>query len=340
MSRAAETDPILLRPIETANLRIRGNIILAPMAGWSDAPFRSICLDWGAAMGFTEIVSSEALIRNNQKTLRLLARGPGEKQLGVQIFSSSPEAAAGSLAAINPINPDVVDLNCGCSIPKILKSGCGAALLRTPGKIEEIVRAMCAATHIPVSVKLRSGWDRDSINYLTAAEAAAEGGAAMVTLHPRTRSELFSGRAEWDHIRILKTHMSLPILGSGDLFTARDVRSMLEETACDGVMIGRGAMGNPFIFNQVAGLLRRGREPRPPSLALRQDTALRQLERAALLKGEAVACREMRKHMSAYTRGMPGSAVLRRDLTQAVSLQEYRAIIERYLCIRSSTSAA
>ena len=331
MIRAIERKSNLLKPITLPKLKIAGNIFLAPMAGWSDASFRSICIDWGACFTYSEMVSAEALIRHSPKTLALLLRAENEEQLGIQIFVSNPVSAASCMAELRRFNPSVVDLNCGCSIPKIIKSGAGAALMQDPDKIREIVRALCRESDSPVTVKLRSGWDRDSINYIQTGLAAVEGGAAMITLHPRTRSQMFTGRADWEHIQIMKSRLDVPVIGSGDLFSGGDIRDLLEQTGCDGVMLGRGALGNPFIFKEIRELLREGGHgcDAPPSLRL--ETALKQLRLAIKIKGEYQACREMRKHFVAYSKGLPGSAVLRKKITQGNSLREYTDIITEYL---------
>jgi nifR3 family TIM-barrel protein len=203
--------------------------------------------------------------------------------------------------------------------------------MRDPEKIGEIIRAMKNTTDAPVTVKLRSGWDSGSLNYMQSAQAAAEGGAALITLHPRTRSQLFGGKAHWNHIRDLKKALDIPVIGSGDLFSGPDVRSMFRETGCDGVMLARGALGNPFIFREILDLSSNGSSAAvyPPDIRLR--TALKQLRLAVRIKGENKACKEMRKHMCAYSKGFPASAALRNRLVRAGSLSEYEQIISEYL---------
>jgi nifR3 family TIM-barrel protein len=222
-----------------------------------------------------------------------------------------------------------LDLNCGCSVPKILKSGAGAALLRDPQRIADILQAMRQESDSPVTVKIRSGWDRDSVNYLQVAEKAWEGGASMVSLHPRTRADRFAGKADWSHIADLKRRMPIPVAGSGDLFRPEDIRNMLMQTGCDAAMVARGAMGNPFIFTSTRRLLTDGATAAPFSPSLRLDTALRQLELAIRYKGEAVACREARKYFSAYVKGLHGAAAFRRRFTRAASFSEYQNLAEQ-----------
>lgn len=299
------------------------------MAGYTDAAFRAVCADWGAVMCFAEMVSAEALSRGSPKTLRLLDRAEDEKLVGFQIFASNPAAAAKAVKAISVLEPDIIDLNCGCSVPKVLKTGCGAALMRNPALIGEIVAAMRGATDIPVSVKLRSGWDASEMTYLAAAQSAVAAGASAAALHPRTRAQGFSGKSDWGHIAELKRSIPVPVMGSGDLFTARDCVRMLEETGCDGLLVARGALGNPFIFRDARMLLE-GTEPPPVSAADRLSTALKHLRLLIGIKGEAVACREMRKHFVSYTKGLEGGAALRQRIVTAKSFSEYERIVAGY----------
>lgn len=320
----------ILKDIELSNLTLRGNILLAPMAGYSDAAFRSLCVDYGASLCFTEMISAEALSRGSLKTLELLKRAENEILLGAQIFAARPYTAARAVRIISGYNPELIDLNCGCSVPKILKSRCGAFLLKSPFLIKEIVHAMRQETDACVSVKLRSGWDHESINYIAAAEAALEGGACLVSLHPRTRAQGFRETASLSHIRELKEKIEAPVIGSGDLYCAEDALKMLSETSCDGVMFARGALGNPFIFAQTRALFR-GRHCPAPTAEEKLSTALRQLSLAVQMYGEARACREMRKHFCAYTKGLPGGSGLRRRIVHAASQVEYQRLVDEHL---------
>ncbi len=321
----------LLKPIELPGLHIPGNIFLAPMAGYTDAAFRSLCLEQGASLAFTEMMSAEGLARGSRKTLELARRAENEELWAVQIFASEPNSAAAAVRALEPLRPSLYDLNCGCSVPKVLKVGAGAALLRDPRRIREILQAMRGETGAPLSVKLRSGWDPDSLNYLEAAELAQEGGASLACLHPRTRSQGFSGTADWSHVARLKRHSSLTVFGSGDLFGAEQAAVLMDETGCDGVMFARGAIGNPFIFAQALALFR-GLPPLPsPEAGVRLAAALEQLARAVALHGERRACRQMRKHFCAYSRGIPGGAQLRSRAVRAERLEDYRQLVEDFL---------
>jgi tRNA-dihydrouridine synthase B len=313
------------------SLTVPGNVWLAPMAGYTDAAFRSVCARHGASLCFAEMVSADALSRDNGTTFRLLARAPQESLIGYQIFASSAAAAGAAVKRIAPRAPALIDLNCGCSVPKVLKAGCGAVLLSSPPLIGAMVAAMQAETDIPISVKLRSGRDSSSLNFLDCAEAAWSSGASLVTLHPRTRAQGFSGKSEWDHIRRLKEACPVPVFGSGDLFTAADCASMLERTGCDGVMLARGCLGNPFLFREAEALLS-GREDAPAiDERVKLETAMEHLRMLALAAGEQKACRDMRKHFVAYTKGMPGGSLLRQSVVTAETIAEYQDIVESYL---------
>ncbi len=323
----------LLEPIALGSTQVPHRIWLAPMAGYTDAPFRQLCAEQGAALCFAEMASAEAIYRGSDKTLRLLARFPGEQLLGAQIFASGPRPAASATRAISAGGPAgrpaVVDLNCGCSVPKVLKGGCGAALLRSPALLGAIVRAMRSETDLPVSVKLRLGWDGASLTFLECAAEAVAAGAALVTLHPRTRAEGFRGRARWGEIARLKAAVSVPVFGSGDLMSPEDCLAMQEQTGIDGVMIARGAVGNPFIF---AATLALGRgEAFAAAPAERLAAAIRHLEMAAAIRGEPVACREMRKHFVAYSRGLVGGAALRQEVVHAETISRYRELVDGFL---------
>jgi tRNA-dihydrouridine synthase B len=328
-----DTNKNLFHPVGLPGFTIPGNLFLAPLAGISDRSFRRICLEHGAPFTFTEMISGEALARGNGKTIELLRPAEGEEQLGVQVFLSNPDQATRALEPILQSKPSLIDLNCGCPVPKVVKTGAGAALMRNPEKIREIVAALVGGTDIPVSVKLRTGWDHNELTYLEAAEAAIKAGAVMVTLHGRTRSQGYSGYADWSCIKNLVNAVSVPVIGNGDAFTAEATVRMLKETGCAGVMFARGAMGNPRLFSDAIALMTRGILPPPPSVTAVMETALRHLRYAVEDKGELAACREMRKQMAYYTKGLPGSALLRSTLVQCNTVEEYEKTIAAYLAL-------
>jgi tRNA-dihydrouridine synthase B len=273
------------------------------------------------------MVSAEGVVRDNAKTLELLQRGENESLFAVQIFASDPRTAAEAVRKLNRYGPDLYDLNCGCSVPKVLKSGSGAALLRSPEKIGVLVAAMRGQTDVPVTVKLRSGWDHSSINYLDCAQAAERSGAAMICLHPRTRSQGFSGHLRRSELNELKLHCSVPVIGSGDLFTPENAVEVFRHTGCDALMFARGALGNPFIFKAAKQKLS-GEDPAAaPTGPDRLKTALEQLELTVKFKGESRACKEMRKHFCYYSKGMRRGAEFRARAVHAERVEDYMNLV-------------
>ncbi len=322
----------LYHPLRIGTAETGGNIFLAPLAGYTDRAFRSVCAEMGADLTYTEMVSCEALTRNSEKTEGLLLQAEAEKVYAVQVFAGNAETAGRAVQMVNAYKPLLIDLNCGCPVPKIIKSGAGAALMQAPDKVAEIVKAMKDNTDYPVTVKIRTGWDANSLNYLKVAEKAVIAGASLVCMHARTRSQGYGGTADWTHLKNLKTHLGdLPVLGSGDLFSPQAVKAMLEETGLDGVMLARGAIGNPFLFRETRAYLQTGEIPSSPTPAEKMETAFRQLELAVNYKNETIAVKEMKKQMCAYTKGLPGSSEIRNKVVQADSFAAYKEIIQHYL---------
>ena len=306
-----------------------GNLFLAPVAGYSDAAFRSVCARLGCDLAYTEMVSSEALIRGHRGTLPLLQRGEAESIYAVQIFGANPVSLARAAELLGPYHPAIVDINCGCPVPKIVRAGAGSALLRNPALLGEVVRAVISASPAPVTVKIRLGWDEGSVNYLETAGAAVEAGAAAVTLHARTRAQGYSGKADWGALARLKAALSVPVFGSGDAFSAEDARRMLAETGVDGVMFARGAVGNPFVFRQARALLE-GRESGEPSAGERAAAAREHLSLAIGYLGERTACVEFRKQLCAYTKGTRGGAELRAAAVKASTAADYEEVFKAW----------
>jgi nifR3 family TIM-barrel protein len=321
----------LYRPVAIGSLVLGGNLFLAPVAGYSDRAFRSVCKDQGADFTYTEMVSSEALTRNMERTKPLLIRAENEARYGVQLFGSNPDTMYRAALLLAPWQPDLVDINCGCPVPKVVKTGAGSALMRRPELLGRIVEAVVRAArealdNVPVTVKLRSGWDAASPNYRECGRAAVEAGAALVGLHPRSKAQGYSGSSDWAHIADLASRLPVPVAGSGDLFSPEDAARMLRETGCAAVMFARGALGNPFVFAATRALLA-GKDQQTPSPREKLETAFRQLQLLARDRGEQNACREMRKQFCAYTRGMDKGAALRGKLVNADSIEDYRLII-------------
>ncbi|MDR3171127.1 MAG: tRNA dihydrouridine synthase DusB [Treponema sp.] len=325
----------LFHPIRIRSLVIPGNLFLAPVAGYTDRAFRSLCAEQGADFSFTELVSSEALVRGGVKTDALLRRGEEEQRYAVQLFGADPLVMYRAASLLLPYAPEAVDINCGCPVPKVVKAGAGSGLMRNPALLGRVVEAVLRASReflaeVPVTVKLRSGWDASSLNYRECAEAAVQAGAALVSLHARTRAQGYEGRSDWSHIADLASRLEVPVVGSGDLFCPEDAEQMLRETGCAAVMFARGAMGNPFIFAQTRSLLCTGAYSAPLAVD-RIRLGFRHLVMLASNLGEGVACREMRKQFCAYTKGMAGGAPLRNRLVHAETVAEYRALLQDYL---------
>jgi nifR3 family TIM-barrel protein len=337
----------LYHPVKFGSLELPGNLFLAPVAGYTDRAFRSLCIEQGACFSFTELISSEALYRNHGKyglgdlksdavyevstAANLVRRAANEKRYAIQLFGGESESIYKAAVLLAPLKPDALDINAGCPVPKVVKNGAGSALMKEPSKLGRIVEAAVRASReslggIPVTVKIRSGWDSKTINYNECARIAVEAGASMVTLHPRTRAQNYGGKSDWSHIADLVTRISVPVTGSGDLYTPEDARQMLQETGCAAVMFARGAMGNPFIFSAVRSLLETGAWNSAPFSA-RIEAAMRHLEMLAADIGERTACLEMRKQFCAYTKGITGGAVLRDKVVHASTIEEYRNIL-------------
>ena len=321
----------LFHSVKIGNVIIPGNLFLAPLAGFTDKAFRSICISHGASFTFTEMVSAEALARNSEKTRMLMERAENEKFLGIQIFLPDADTAKRAMPELLKANPTIIDINCGCPVPKVIKNGAGSALMQTPNIIEEIIKTISGETDIPVTVKFRTGWDLNSVNYLNFAESAIKGGASLLTMHGRTRSQGYSGEADWESIKKLKLEFDIPVFGSGNIFSPEDAKRMLETTGVDGVFFARGAMGNPFIFEQTKQVLKGSRESLPDSMDIKIKTAWEHLSLTAYYKGEKTACREMKKQLCSYTKGQEGSAALRNRIVRAETLEEYREIFKEYL---------
>ena len=309
---------------------VSGNLFLAPMAGYTDAAWRGFATKWGADLCYTEMVSCEALSRDSSKTMDMMHKAEEEKQYAIQIFVSNPDTAVRALPCVLSQKPTVIDINCGCPVPKVLKGGCGAALGRNPDLMYKIVKALTDNTDVPITVKIRSGWDKNSINFLEAADAASQAGAAAVTLHPRTRSQDYAGRADWPLIKKLKEHIDIPVIASGDMFSPEAVRDVLETTGCDGVMVARGAVGCPEIFQYAKELLTTGSYTKI-SQSQKLENAMEHFARSVQYIGEERACKEMKKHLCCYTKGLPGSAEIRGRIVFCTSADEYLEILKEFM---------
>lgn len=324
----------LYHPVSIGSVSIGGNLFLAPLAGYTDRAFRSICIDRGASFTYTEMVSAEGLARNSGNTERLMHRAENEDLLGIQIFMNEASVAERCMPLLLAYRPTVIDINCGCPVPKVVKTGAGSALLQFPEKIHQIVSTIKGCCDVPVSVKIRLGWDARSINYRETTDAALSAKADMITMHARTKSMGYSGTADWQALADLKQYVAsraphVPVFGSGDLFSAEAARRMLLDTKVDGVMFARGAMGNPFIFTDTIRLLTEGVQDKAASTRERTTAMLRQLHLMGEDIGERLACREMRKHATSYLKGLPHASQAKQELVHAATFAEYEAVCSR-----------
>ncbi|MFZ3209234.1 MAG: tRNA dihydrouridine synthase DusB [Geobacteraceae bacterium] len=297
------------KPLAIGALTLSNNLFLAPMAGITNVPMRLLARECGASLCFTEMVSVNGLVREGEKSLELIRSPPDDRPLGIQIFGDDPQLLAEGSRMVAGYG-ELIDINMGCPVKKVVNSGAGSALLRDPAKIGEIIRSVRQATNLPLTIKIRTGWGAEDQGFLEIGRIAEAEGCDAITLHPRSRSQMFEGSADWSKIAALKGAIGIPVIGSGDLFTAESAVAMLRETGCDGVMFARGALGNPWIFRETLALLA-GREIVSPSPEERLAMSLRHLELFVLIVGERVALREMRKHLSWYARKAPGAARFR-----------------------------
>ncbi len=302
-------------------LLLANNIWLAPMAGISNLPYRRLMKAYGAGLVFTEMISANGLTRGGKQTLELLASTRDERPLGVQLFGEDPALLAEATVLAQEY-ADLIDINLGCPVKKVVRSGAGSALLRDPPRIAAIVAAVRRATDLPLTVKIRSGWSLQSINYLETAHLAEAEGADAVTLHPRTRCQGFCGHSDWEHLRKLKETLRIPVIGSGDIYTADDALRMLRQTGCDAVMIGRGGYGNPWLIRDLKAWFDGGPTPPAPSPVDRMEVAFRHLRLHLETFGPRKTLLDMRKHLCWYSRGLAEAATYRAAINHAQSLAE------------------
>jgi len=314
--------------LQIGGLRLANPVVAAPMAGVTDRAFRIIARRFGCGLAYTEMVSDQALLYGNRKTLAILNREGESGVLSVQIFGSNPDFLARAAQIAEEMGADIIDINMGCPTPKIVKNGEGAALMRDPALAARIVREVVGRVNVPVTVKMRKGWDEHSANAVELALFVQEAGAAAVAVHGRLRTQFYSGKADWGIIRAVKEAVRIPVIGNGDVWSPQDAQAMLRETGCDGVMIGRAALGNPWIFRQTVHYLATGELLPPPSLPERVAVALAHFDLLVETKGEKTAVLAMRKHAAWYLKGVPGAAKLRERVNRAQSAEELRGILK------------
>jgi nifR3 family TIM-barrel protein len=321
--------------MKIGNVAFESPFMLAPLAGVSDSPFRQLAREQGAAAVFTEMVSSDGLVRRNQATLDYCAFEPHERPIGIQLFGSDPAIMAEATRVLcdlpESLRPDLVDINMGCPVRKVVNRCAGAALLQDIPLIRRIVRGMAEASTVPVTAKIRLGWDGNSRNVVEVAKALEDAGAAAIAIHARTRAEKFEGEAHWEMIGEAKRAVSVPVIGNGDVRGPEDAVRMLATTGCDGVMLGRAAFGDPWVFRRVRALHERGEVLPPPTAEERLEAGIRHVGMMVSTVGPDAAAREMRKHVAWYVKGLPRSARVREQVNRTRSVDEMVALLRDYL---------
>lgn len=318
----------LLRKLKIGNVVLENNVILAPMAGVSDLPFRLLCREQGAGLLGMEMVSAKAIMYRSKNTEALMEIHPKESPVSLQLFGSDADIISRMAGQIEERPFAILDINMGCPVPKVVNNGEGSALMKNPALVREIVSKTARAIRKPVTVKIRKGFDGEHVNAVEIAKIAEDAGAAAVAVHGRTREEFYSGKADWEIIADVKRAVSIPVIGNGDVTDGQSAKRMLEETGCDGIMIGRAARGNPWIFREVTAYLENGRKVPGPDMEEVKETILRHAALQIQYKGEYIGIREMRKHISWYTMGYPHSAKFRRKVNEIEGMEELRKGIE------------
>ena len=317
----------MIRKLQIGDVQLENNLILAPMAGVTDLPFRLLCKEQGAGLLCMEMVSAKAILYNNKNTEALMAIDDREPPVSLQLFGSDPDVISEMAKRIEERPFSILDINMGCPVPKVTGNGEGSALMKNPKLVEEIITKTARAIRKPVTVKIRKGFDESHVNAVEIAKIAEASGAAAVAAHGRTREQYYSGKADWDIIRQVKEAVKIPVIGNGDVTSAESADAIMRETGCDGVMIGRGAQGNPWIFRELLAYEETGSIPERPGTDQIRETMLRHARLQIEFKGNYIGIREMRKHVAWYTKGMQGSAKLRDEINQVESYEELENLL-------------
>ncbi|MBP2628283.1 MAG: TIM-barrel protein, nifR3 family [Firmicutes bacterium] len=316
--------------MQIGRIKLVNPVILAPMAGVTDLPFRLLVKEMDCGLVYSEMVSDKGLLYKNSHTMDMLKIDDRERPVTMQIFGSEPASMASAARFVEQAGTDIIDINMGCPTPKIVKNGSGAALMCQPDLAYRIMVSVVETVNVPVTVKFRKGWNNGSINAVEMAKLAEKAGIAAIAVHGRTREQFYSGEADWNIIRQVKESVGIPVIGNGDIRTPYDAQRMLIETGCDGLMIGRGAQGNPWIFRQVAQYLATGEILPLPTVAERLSVMLRHLDMLVEYKGEYLGVREMRRHGAWYTKGLHHSSEIRLRFNQAVCKEDFVAVLEEF----------
>ena len=317
--------------MKIGNIEFANNVFLAPMAGVTDMAYRAICKQFGCGLTYTEMVSAKGMYYKSENTRELMTLAPEEQPAAIQIFGSDADILASIAAEVQAAGADIIDINMGCPTPKIVKNGDGSALMLKPELVAEIVKKVTSAVTVPVTVKIRKGWDEHHINAVEIAQVAEQNGAKAVTVHGRTREQFYSGQADWEIIKKVKQAVRIPVIGNGDVVSPETAEKMLELTGCDGIMIGRGAEGNPWIFRRIIEYLKSGKLLPEPSYAEKVEMAIVHLEKTIELKGEVIGVKEMRKHLAWYLKGMPGSSVIKTEVFKLDKVEAVKKLLQAYL---------
>ena len=317
--------------MKIGNVQLDNEVFLSPMAGVTDLPFRTICKEKGCGMLYTEMINAKALCYDDENTKKMLRMDKDEHPVAVQIIGSDPEFMGKAAIIMNQYPNEILDINMGCPAPKVIKNGDGSALMRNPKLAAEVLTAVVKNSEKPVTLKIRKGWDDDSVNAVEIAKIAEECGISALAIHGRTREQFYSGKADWDIIAEIKQAINIPVIGNGDVFEVEDAVNMLEKTKCDAIMIGRGAQGNPWIFNRINHYMKTGEILPEPTLEEKITTAIRHMNLAVAEHGDYVAVREMRKHIGWYLKGLKNSAKYRDQINKITDYKEVIAMLEEYM---------